>query len=397
MINNSDLFTIKPKTTKEIGINDILKDFSENCGNYKQVLKGGLALSYYYNSTLPSARNTIDIDFHISDFENWNKLKEEGIKNATSNSKLGCIYTLGSEKINPNGSSLTILYEINDRKGKFKIDMNYGTYCKTRKVHSIEIYSPEMIIADKLSVICSSKIRRRTKDLYDVYLVICNENFDFKTLTHEIKLKLESRDISLDLLSILNTSYLKELEYSYYKMKLIDFPDFSDIIDKLLYFIPPVMDGVILGYDYDSNWDHKKASWSNELFGGTFVMKSLTGTVCKETASGILELSTFPPFPVLLYNEHIDLITSHFRFIKTDCAYEYTNKLSDNLFITTKEKTIIDMLEDGEHRVLMESLHNYLEENQSYKLFEMAKKYNKEELLKLRLIDLDEYKNDLIF
>ena len=64
-------------------------------------------------------------------------------------------------------------------------------------------------------------------------------------------------------------------------------------------------------------------------------------------------------------------------------------KLRDNLFITSKERTIIDMLEDGEYRILMESIETYLDENGDLeKLEEMAKECGKLNLLKEVLVDI---------
>lgn len=134
--------------------------------------------------------------------------------------------------------------------------------------------------------------------------------------------------------------------------------------------------------------------WSNGLYGGTFVMKSLKGIICKETASGILELSTFPPFPVLIYNEFIDLTTSHFRFIKTNRTFNNIIKLDDGLFVTNKEQTIIDMLEDGEHRILMESLDTYLSTESMDKLESLANEQGLFNILKLKLIELDEFREE---
>ena len=133
-----------------------------------------------------------------------------------------------------------------------------------------------------------------------------------------------------------------------------------------------------------------------ELFGGTFIMKSLTGAICMETASGLLELSTFPTYPVLIYNKYVDLVTSHFRFIKNEEWNEDCEVIGNDLLITNKEKTIIDMLEDGEYRILMESLETYLEEGSYEKLQQMAIKYNKEPLLNQKLIELNEFKNDFM-
>ena len=372
----------------DITILDIIKDFVE-CNGCVNPIGGDLVLNYLYNDLYTLTRNTMDIDYHFCKKSEWDSFKNSCTKIASNNSKLGVKYYIVKEKCNPNGESLTIEFLSKELNGKFKIDMNFGSYCKTINLGNVILYSPEMIIADKLSVLCSQKIQRRCKDLYDIFLIAKYEEFNLYKLCNEIKKKLDSRDIGLGMLSLLNPNILINLEKGYRKIKLMDMPTFEEVCKVDLKFILNILsrlDGINIP---DLMWSSKTLSWNTGNIYGHRLSTDLFGTICKETASGMLGLSTFPPYPVLVENEFIDLNMDLVRFITKDYSTTDRVKLTDNLYITSFEKTIVDMLEDGEYRILMESLESYKDEYGTLdKLKEVAKQYNKEEILQSYLIEL---------
>ena len=371
---------------------DIIKDFAENCGDYDQILKGGLALSYLYGDNQPSARATVDIDYNFQEEKIWEEFKNNSCIIATNNSKLNLIYELKKAKVNPNGESLYITWTNKDEtsKGKFKIDMNYGDYCKSTKKLNLNIYAPEMILTDKICVLCSPNIRRRVKDLYDIYLVASHETFELKDLLFEMKTKLNSRSFKLGKLSLLNYLFLSEIEFAYKKLRLMDMPPFEEICLKVLKFVLPLLD---LKSHQNISWNPKTFSWTNNTFESSRLQTDITGILYAETASGYLELSSFPPYPILLQNPLIDLDMGIVKFIKKDFSASYINELNDDLFITTKERTIVDLL-DGEFKILAESIEEYLDEyGDMDKLLDVAKFYHKEYELKEILKEIDEYNN----
>ena len=372
---------------KDFTVLDVIKDFAETNG-FKVPIKGGLALNYLYDAKEPSARNTVDIDYHFIKQSEWDDFKNNAVINATNNSKLGITYNVVKEKINPNGSSITIEFNSKILNGKFKVDMNYGDYCKTIDLGKVILYSPEMIIADKLSVLCSEIIQRRCKDLYDIYLIINNEDFELDKLCYEIKEKMKSRGTKFGNLSLLNPEILYNLKVGYRKIKLIDMPEFEEVCKLDLRFILPILASINTDADKIA-WDKDKKHWDTNKIYGSIIGKDLIGVISKETASGMLNLSTFPPFPVIVSNSKIDLDMGIVKFIINEYDDKDLIKLRDNLFITSKERTIIDMLEDGEYRILMESIETYLDENGDLeKLEEMAKECGKLNLLKEVLVDI---------
>ena len=345
-----------------ITVLDVIKDFAETCG-VKAPIKGGLALSYLYDTAQPSARNTIDIDYHFRSMESWEAFKECGMDLATRNSRLGVTYKLIGCKQNPNGESLKIEFHSEHLSGKFSIDMNLGGYCTTVLLRNVTLYSPEMILADKISVLCSEKIQRRCKDIYDIYLIANNENFDLIELCEQIEQKLESRGIILGELSLLKPRILKNIETGYRKLKLIDMPNFEDVCKVNLNFLLPIIAFIRTKKCKAIYWSKEVLSWNTNRIYGEAISTDLEGIICKETASGMLHLSTFPPFPVLVYNEYLNLNMGIVRFIKNENK-ENIQQLREGLYITDEERTIVDMIDDGEYRMLMESIATYREENE---------------------------------
>lgn len=388
------VFGLEENQNNRLTTIEILEDFMESCGDYGQILKGGMALHYYYNDNSPSSRSTVDLDFHIKQESIWKNFKLNACNNASKNSKFGIRYTIIKSKINPNGESLTIQSILNDKEiCKFKVDMNYGSYCKINNNFKFSIYSVESILADKISIICSPKILRRTKDLYDVFLIISNEEFSMVNLATEIKKKLDSLNRTLEVLYILKPDFLAKLEYAYYKIKLLDFPDFRTVIDFNINFILPLIDSINGKNKGDTTWDNKRGIWKGKV-AGSAVVNSIEGIICKESASGMLGLSTFPPYPLLIYNSSINLKLRVFRFIKTDIDRIKCNKLKDNIFITTKEQTICDLLIDGEFRILMESLETYIDDNANLdSLYNIAKDLNLTKNLDEALKELETYEH----
>ena len=266
--------------------------------------------------------------------------------------------------------------------GKFSIDINIGEYCSTVNVGKVILYSPEMILADKLSVICSEKIQRRCKDIYDIFLIANNENFELYELCNEINKKLQSRDIDLGKLSLLNPRILKNIETGYRKLKLLDMPEFEKVCRVNLNFLLPIIAMIRTQKCKNIYWSKEVLSWNTNRIYGEAISTDLEGIICKETASGMLHLSTFPPFPVLVYNDYLNVNMGIVRFIQ-DNNKNNIKELRDGLFITDEERTIVDMLENGEYRMLVESIVSYNDKHKSMNnLLKIAEQYNKLDLLK---------------
>lgn len=137
-----------------------------------------------------------------------------------------------------------------------KMDLSITSESPSNKYHYGEIsftgYALDNIIADKVSVLSSTMIFRRTKDFVDIYLTIITTDL-----------------IKENILSILNAKGKKlkdfsallyrkdELEHSYDRMKgITNKPDFQNIYDVVIEFA--------MGFINEEKsliWKHKDLKW----------------------------------------------------------------------------------------------------------------------------------------
>lgn len=205
----------------------LISMFSDDYLMDKLVLKGGNAIDLIYNDY--SARSSIDIDFSMeNDFDIDLDKVEQKIKNTIKNTfeeyqliafdiKLEkkpkiinddikdfwggyCIYfKVAKKETYDKYKDLNKLRKasIDIGKGKiFKIDISKYEYCKykTEKEfdgYIIYVYTPEMIIIEKIRSICqqsddyiktvSTRKKQRAKDFFDIYQLITNYNINLSS------------------------------------------------------------------------------------------------------------------------------------------------------------------------------------------------------------------------
>lgn len=221
-------------------------------------------------------------------------------------------------------------------------------------VHKEPLHPNNITLANNISIICSKEIKEIPKALHNIYLMATNNNFKLHELCNEV-------NATLGDLTLIKPQILKNLETGYRKIKLIDMPDFSEVCRLDLNFLLPILAFLRSGKVPNLYWNKHKKHWDTTTVYGEIITKDLEGIICQESASGLLHLSTFPPYPILVYNGYISLNMGIIRFIRNDNNSNIM-KIRDNLYITNRERTIIDMIPGGEYRILVESLMTYKDE-----------------------------------
>lgn len=154
----------------------------------KMAFKGG----YLLNKILSDkSRFTHDIDFSIEFSEDYGKIKKVLYDMGEFLIKKGVAasYIL-KEDIGPTRSGgivIELKTKITNKKNKVGVDvglhpLNLGTVSYNLDVGDICGFSVERMLSDKLQVIHSQKRFRRTKDLYDVFILINNFKVNFNLL-----------------------------------------------------------------------------------------------------------------------------------------------------------------------------------------------------------------------
>lgn len=242
-----------------------LKDFVRTIGEspYRDlvILKGGLNLEvalYKYNSEL-SARPTVDADFQVTSKATWEKLLQDL---PTLKSPNGFKYTVKERRgfdITPDSDSAVIE---TDKGVNFDVDVNISLYEVSIEIYDPEYpkgYSIESMLADKLWVFYSKKIYRRSKDVYDLYLLSKAKNY---ILAETKKVILEKWANTGMPESPLHFADLDRLKHAYSKLIGIeDKPPFEEIYKKVFGFTAPLIDFLYDKSETNLAWDRRKGEW----------------------------------------------------------------------------------------------------------------------------------------
>ena len=225
--------------------------------------KGGFVLT----CLLPEeARRTEDVDFSISDAGQYEHLKV-------------ILHELGNLLVS---KGLFISYEIKEtitetmsggikfvkKDGSKNIGIDIGLHTLSYGVTKWEYkglpcnrFEVERMLSDKISAIYSRKRFRRTKDLYDFYIITCNFDVDLVKLNKYIELRgiiewdkdpfsqevLEQYAIAYDKLSVMSVRDI-----------VIHKPKFDEVITQLNIFMRGLQRG-------DTVWRHKDSRTSKDF------------------------------------------------------------------------------------------------------------------------------------
>lgn len=126
------------------------------------------------------------------------------------------------------------------------------------------------------------------------------------------------------------------------------------------------------------------------------IKSDIRGVLTAQFSSYIHNLSTAYPRPVTIITENDNRQSSIIKVLGNDKDYEYTYKVSDNLWLATEERTIIDMLRFPTYeQFLFESLEEYKEINEDLSLLrKVAEHYNVTDKLEKALEEVDEWMDD---
>lgn len=256
-------------------IMEVLEDFVYCVNNIPENIheslcfKGGLALMSAmekYGQT-HFERLTKDVDVHCNYYEIWEIVKEH-IPNFKKLSKLGLDYEIIKVRdISTNGVSETLTIRAT-RTGfkpvEFGVDMNLSNnivdtehYNGRFLVMDFEDYSVESILVDKLHVLASRKIFRRSKDIYDIYVISKLRSVDLQSVVTSYESKYGKERIGI--VFGLDMENLDNLEQAYNKLRGIENkPKFIEIYKTVSEFALPI-------YTYIGKSDTPNLSWCTTI------------------------------------------------------------------------------------------------------------------------------------
>ena len=134
-------------------------------------------------------------------------------------------------------------------------DLSYGIQNYNITVGEVKAFSVERMLSDKLLAILSRKRFRRTKDLYDFYVITNFYDVDMKQLAEFIENRGTAEWDNIPFSDVVLEQYAKcwqKLNLTSYTDKVIDKPDFNLVVNRFYNLALPLKEGVTYG-----RWNHQ--------------------------------------------------------------------------------------------------------------------------------------------
>ena len=249
------------------------------------ILKGGL---FIYTLTNFESRTTVDVDFLLkglnNDLGNMENIINEILQIETGNE----FVVLKAERTEPialhrkyQGVSIQITGYIKNVRVPFNVDIGVGDVIvpepQSRQVRTqldgfsepeILTYSLESTIAEKFDAILQRlELTGRMKDFYDIYYLSHTFAFDGNILRQAIYDTVNTRGTKYSadsfneiLLLADNPDMLVKWRY-FIKRQENPKLQFQTVIDSLHIFLEPLWNSIILGTDFDKQWNSLTNEW----------------------------------------------------------------------------------------------------------------------------------------
>lgn len=230
-----------------------------------KAFKGG----YMLNQILKEdSRMTHDIDFSINYIENYVDVKYvlEQLGDYFVNRGLAESYKIKEDISKTSSGGVTIYDKLGNVFAKVDVGLHnllYGVCNYEIEIGNVDAFSVERMLSDKILAILSRKRFRRTKDLYDFFVLVRKYDFDYNKLVYCI----ENRD-NYDSTVWNNIPFSEEVLIQYRKawdkLVLVSYdggsslpkPKFDDVLELFNYI------AVRIKYNNTaSRWNHKDLIW----------------------------------------------------------------------------------------------------------------------------------------
>lgn len=229
------------------------------------VLKGGTALlDRVIDLKLPTMRITHDLDINISN-ENTYNLVFSNILRLLNDNNLGLDFSLKRHR-GRKGTGEGFEFNVTCTDGRvlnFGIDMQIaqrGIIGTIPGVHiNLREYDNYTMLVDKVSAASSTRIFRRIRDLYDIYILSKLQSYDMEILIQCIKAK--RPELFMSKVNMFNSDTVKDLEHAYDMYEgIINKPEFAVIYEASSSFVLPIHEVMDSTGRY-THWNRLKASW----------------------------------------------------------------------------------------------------------------------------------------
>lgn len=256
-----------------IGFDDVVADFLIGLvlSEYKDkfAVKGAISLQELSKkknySNIIRTTTDLDMDLKTKSIDDWELFVQSIEKLATENSELRLTYKLvdrrGFRKNSVSDSLTFEVYRDNSMCTTFSIDVNLSSNAITFDKldinnKTIDRYPAGYMIADKMKVIATEMIYRRTKDLIDLYILSQLENYTYEDLYNIVHEKLGN--LQFNSIFFLDGCDKNKLLHAYSKLaRVSNKPNLLDVITRVSNFTVPLY----VHTRHIKNWDTKLGEW----------------------------------------------------------------------------------------------------------------------------------------
>jgi predicted nucleotidyltransferase component of viral defense system len=230
-------------------------------GKANLAYKGG----YILNKRIPNCRFTKDVDLSIAQKELYLDVKRVMTEIANHFISKGIVtsYTIKEDVTETLNGGIQFYNSSNEKTIGVDVGLHplsFGITSLTISIGDFNVFSIERSLSDKLFVVCSRKRFRRTKDLYDIYMLTTLFDITYKLLSECI----EYRSVDWNLFPS-SEEVLVQLEYAYNKLTIgkegdtfvKEKPIFQIVMAQLVAFCDPFLTSRSLV----TNWNHERSHW----------------------------------------------------------------------------------------------------------------------------------------
>ncbi|PBH84509.1 hypothetical protein BGU59_10025 [Clostridioides difficile] len=246
-------------------IEDFIYCMSHSNSFNDMIFKGGITLLCAFKKyNYGNRRLTKDIDIHGTDYNKWINFKKD-IISCSQYSRFKVIYKVIKEITTSEATkneSVTIgVYRAAELITRFSIDVNFKWSTLDSEKYSlgglvtINGYTPELILVDKIHACESKQINRRLKDLFDIYSLSYLKGYNSNDL---VRLYIDKYKNIPEKMYMFQLENFNTLEHGYNRLRGIESkPEFATVYKRVSNFIVPI-------HTFIASKSNKNYVWRND-------------------------------------------------------------------------------------------------------------------------------------
>lgn len=250
-----------------VALDKMVKRIAAGCDKAKVILIGGMSLNYKLlnSGNNDFTRNTRDLDLSIEDMETYKYLFDnmEDILNTDDGDSYEVTYRSGFNE-RSKSESMHISYNDNiiSNNYELKVDMNIK---QVSEVNRVKLPNSDLLLCDdyyalvdKLAVVCSDKVGRRLKDMYDIFVY---SNISDVCYSKLVACMQERRPWMLDGLENNMLPERFDKFKSSYEAGHFTNIEFDVVFRRVSLFVVPLVDMINNNYDGKATWSVRAGCW----------------------------------------------------------------------------------------------------------------------------------------